>query len=75
MEGDLVSTIIATTRERQDAAVRLEFSVEVPTSANQGEVLGILTEACDRRQGVTILMPDGRYKVDVELLRVQEVHP
>lgn len=69
-----MSTVIAT-RERQDAVVKLEFSVEVPTSANQGEVLGILTEAAERRQGVTILMPDGRYKVDVELLRVQEVHP
>jgi hypothetical protein len=55
--------------------VRLEFSVSVPTSANSGEVLRILNRAVDQQQGVTLLMPDGRYKVDVELLRVCEVQP
>jgi len=69
-----MSTIIAT-REGRTQKVKLEFSVEVPTSANQGEVLSILNRACTRQEGITLVMPDGKYKVDVELLRVQEVHP
>jgi hypothetical protein len=61
------------TTERKDAAVKLSIDIEVPSSVDQGDVLGRLNRAAYFRQGVTITMPEGD-KVDVDLVLVQEVH-
>ena len=52
--------------------MKLELEVEVPTSADQADVLRQLTAAAYHRQGVTITMPKGD-KVDVDLHLVREV--
>lgn len=61
-----------TTEERKAVAVRLHIYVEVPTSANPGDVLERLHKAALQQQGVTITMPQGD-KVDVDLQMVTEV--
>lgn len=66
-----MTTTLATGRTQK---VKLELEVEVPTSANQADVLRQLTVAAHRRQGVTITMPMGE-RVDVDLAHVREVHP
>lgn len=52
--------------------MRLHIYVEVPTSANPGDVLERLHKAALQQQGVTITMPQGD-KVDVDLQMVTEV--
>lgn len=61
------------TRGRRASEVRLNIDVQVPTSADAGGVLGMLHRAARNGEGITIVMPDGKYKVDVDLVRVQEV--
>jgi len=58
--------------EGRTQTVKLELEVEVPTSADQADVLRQLTAAAYHRQGVTITMPKGD-KVDVDLHLVREV--